>query len=63
MGQPHCSGVWYLNELMVKKLSMLGCTFLVLLMAFGGTTSKNPLAGMVSAVEPQGKAEKHKERQ
>lgn len=38
-------GVWYLNELMVKKLSMLGCTFLVLLMAHG--KAKNPLAGLL----------------
>jgi hypothetical protein len=37
------------NELMVKKLSMLGCTFLLLLNAFGGTSKQNPLAGMLMA--------------
>jgi hypothetical protein len=39
-------GVWYLNELMVKKLSMLGTTFLLLLMA-SADSKKNPLAGLL----------------
>ena len=39
-------GTWYLNELMVKKLSMMGACCLVLLMAYG-MGGKSSLAGLL----------------
>ena len=40
-------GTFYLNELMVKKLSMLGVTLLVIYQHYSSIGSKNPLAGLI----------------